>query len=86
MTGTELKAHRHIGSILAKNILNSSVKFINKNILESDYKEKFDVVLLLNVIHHLPEPFYAIRKLSEMAKEVFVLEFPTLDDPNSNLR
>jgi SAM-dependent methyltransferase len=39
---------------------------------ESD--EKFDVVLLLNVLHHMWDPIHALRKAALLAKESIVLE------------
>ena len=79
--GIELKMHRYIGGIILKNILGSIVKFEKINLFETDFSKKFDIVILLNVIHHLPDPFFALRKLVEMSGDVFILEFPTLDDP-----
>ncbi len=78
--GTELKPHRYIGSILTKRILKSSVVFSQKNIFIDKLNEKFDLVFLLNVIHHLPEPFHAIKEISRICKDTFVLEFPNLMD------
>jgi len=82
VSGTELKKHRYIGAIVAKNILNSNIEIREKNLFSGTPNvERYDIVLLLNVIHHLPEPFKAINDICEMTKEKFVIEFPTLSDP-----
>jgi 2-polyprenyl-3-methyl-5-hydroxy-6-metoxy-1,4-benzoquinol methylase len=47
---------------LLKKILGSNVEFQQRDILGDELNEQFDVVLLLNVIHHLPEPMSALRK------------------------
>jgi len=41
---------------------------------------KFDVVLFLNVIHHLREPMRALELLSKITAKRLYLEFPTLTD------
>lgn len=79
--GTELKPHRYIGAVVLKNILSSNALFSDCDIFEDKLKEQFDIVFLLNVIHHLSEPFYALRELAKITKEIFILEFPTLADP-----
>jgi len=38
------------------------------------------VVLALNVLRRVPEPVTALTRLSALARERLVLEFPTLED------
>jgi len=78
--GTELKTHRFVGANILKNILNSKVEFINRDIITEKIEEKFDIVLLLNVLHHLEFPFYSLKVLSDLCKETLIVEFPTTDD------
>jgi len=78
--GTELKEHRFKGAQLLKDIKESSVNFLNYDILEKPINKKFDIVLLLNVIHHLEYPIYFLKLLSEMCKDRLVIEFPTTND------
>ncbi len=78
--GTELKEHRFKGAQLLKDIKNSSVDFLNFDILEKPINKKFDIVLLLNVIHHLEYPIYFLKLLSEMCNDRLVIEFPTTND------
>jgi len=78
--GTELKEHRFKGAELLKDIKNSSVDFLNFDILEKPINKKFDIVLLLNVIHHLEYPIYFLKLLSEICTEKLVIEFPTTND------
>jgi len=43
--------------------------------------ETFDVVLLLNVLHHLTDPVDAMRRLVSICRETIVVEFCLPDDP-----
>ncbi len=85
VVGTELKPHRYIGGIVVKNVRDSDVSIRAENLFDravsSQEQQRYDVVLLLNVIHHLPEPFNALNTICELAKETIIIEFPTLDDP-----
>lgn len=38
--------------------------------------ERYDVVLLLNVIHHLDDPLQVVRRLAAVCDETLVVEFP----------
>jgi len=78
--GTELKEHRFKGAKLLKDIKGSSVDFLNFDILEKPINKQFDIVLLLNVIHHLEYPIYFLKLLSEMCNDRLVIEFPTTND------
>ncbi len=79
--GTELKPHRYIGGIIVKNILKSDIVLKQQNIFADRLQRKFDFVFLLNVIHHLSEPFYAIKEIAKICKDIFFMEFPNLMDP-----
>jgi len=43
--------------------------------------ESFDVVLALNVIHHVPDPFAFLDRAAHLTSSHLVLEYPGLDDP-----
>lgn len=43
--------------------------------------EKFDVVLLLNVLHHLVDPVRSMRQLAGVAREKLIIEFPPVGPP-----
>jgi SAM-dependent methyltransferase len=43
--------------------------------------ETFDVVLFLNVLHHVTDPVEAIRRLLAVCRETMVIEFCLPDDP-----
>lgn len=40
------------------------------------FAEPFDWVLVLNVIHHVPDPFTFLRQVAGLAREQVVVEFP----------
>ncbi len=80
VVGTELKAERFMGANIIKEIKGSDVEFLKTDIILEKFERNFDVVLLLNVIHHLQYPVYALKVLSEICNELMILEYPTIAD------
>jgi SAM-dependent methyltransferase len=80
IVGVELRDDRFRDAILLKEIKRSNVEFIQRDIVLDPIEEQFDFVLLLNVLHHLYEPFRALRQLASITRERLVLEFPTTAD------
>lgn len=55
---------------------------IHEGLLEDvELNEKFDVVLFLNVIHHVKDPVPVIRKLASLCRGILIVEFRQLHDP-----
>lgn len=79
--GLELKDVRFKQALLLQKVLGSAVEFAQRDVLAGELGETFDVVCLLNVIHHLPEPMRALRILAEHTRERLIIEFPTFADP-----
>jgi SAM-dependent methyltransferase len=48
--------------------------------------ERFDVVLFLNVLHHVTDPIDAVRRLLAVCNEEMVIEFCLPDDPEYLVR
>ena len=94
VVGTELKRHRFIGANIIKQITGAKSQILYKNIFDTPFneepgneesgKEEFDIVLLLNVIHHLKEPIRALRLIAGLCTEKLIIEFPTLSDSKFN--
>ena len=80
VVGYDLKKKRFEGAKILKDIKGSDVEFHLGDIFTETIEEQFDIVLFLNVIHHLPEPVSALRKLSHLAREKLIIEFPTIND------
>lgn len=80
VVGWELKDDRFEQANMLKGVLESEVEFAQRDLLASEPEERFDLVLALNLIHHLDEPVKAIRHLVALASERLVLEFPTFAD------
>jgi 2-polyprenyl-3-methyl-5-hydroxy-6-metoxy-1,4-benzoquinol methylase len=61
---------------------NSEISF-HHGLLDSFPAEpgSFDVVLALNVIHHVPEPFAFLDRVAQLTRSHLVLEYPGLGDP-----
>lgn len=79
--GVEMKEDRFYDAMLLKKIKGSGVDFLRRDIVLDPLEESFDYVLLLNVIHHLAEPFRVMRQLASIARERLIIEFPTFSDP-----
>lgn len=80
VVGVELKKTRLRDALLLKDIKGSQVEFIQQDIVSDPIDERFDLILLLNVIHHLAEPFRVMRQLASVTNERLVIEFPTFAD------
>jgi 2-polyprenyl-3-methyl-5-hydroxy-6-metoxy-1,4-benzoquinol methylase len=78
--GIERNEERFRQACLLKQIIGSRVEFLQRDILQHPFDEKFDYVCLLNVLHHLDEPIRAIHLLAPLAREMLVIEFPTIED------
>ena len=44
-------------------------------------EERFDVVLFLNVLHHVPDPIFTVKRLTELCRDTLIVEFCLVDDP-----
>lgn len=80
VVGVELKDERFRDAMLLKEMKGSRVDFLKRDIVSNPLEENFDYILLLNVIHHLHEPFRVIRQLASVTKERLIIEFPTFTD------
>lgn len=78
--GVELREDRFHDAMLLKDIKESRVDFLQRDIISEPLDEHFDVILLLNVIHHLNDPIGIIRQLASITEERLVIEFPTFAD------
>lgn len=78
--GVDIKKRRLKQAKLLRDALGSSVELELRNFLEDPPRETFDLVLALNVIHHVPEPFSALRTLAGLTHGRLALEFPTFSD------
>lgn len=55
---------------------------VHQGLLEDvSLTERFDVVLLLNVLHHVRDPIAVLRKLAGLCRGTVVVEFRQLHDP-----
>ena len=78
--GTELKSHRFVGANIIKQFKASSCEFISSDVFSKPLGREFDIVLLLNVIHHLDNPIHALHVAADLCNEVLVIEFPSIND------
>jgi len=73
---------------IAKRIVelwNRDIEIISGDFLGTDFNDKFDVVLLLNVLHHIISPVTIMKKISNQTNELAIIEFPTILDSHTGL-
>jgi SAM-dependent methyltransferase len=80
VVGVELRDDRFAQANQLKDVLASRVEFVQKDVLADDVGGPFDLVLFLNVIHHLKEPMTSLRRLAAITRGRLVVEFPTFRD------
>jgi len=81
VVGIEPKDSRFRQSLRLKQIRGSGVEFRHTDLAGAGIDERFDYILLLNVVHHLRDPLAVLSDLAAITRERFVVEFPTLSDP-----
>jgi SAM-dependent methyltransferase len=81
VVGVDVRDDRVRDALLLKDIKGSNVDFVLRDIVSEPLGERFDYVLLLNVVHHLLEPIHVLRQLASITRERLAIEFPTLADP-----
>lgn len=57
-----------------KEVIGTEVEFRKVDVTRQRIEESFDVVLCLNVLHHLPDPIRTLNELVDMTRERLVLE------------
>jgi SAM-dependent methyltransferase len=75
--GIDFDPERIREATLLKSVLDSSVEFAVGDVLKDPVGERFDLVLALNVIHHVTDPFSALETLASLTTWRLVIEFPT---------
>src|SRR3954469_10395304 len=69
-----------ISSTLAS-LWNGKIEIHEGLLEEVELNEKFDVVIFLNVLHHVKDPVPVIRKLASLCRGTLGVEFRQLHDP-----
>lgn len=80
LLGIEMKPKRFEAAERIGALLHSKVEFRKGDFLTLDIEEQFDDVLLLNVIHHVPDFRNFILKAASLTKDRLIIEYPTLRD------
>jgi SAM-dependent methyltransferase len=73
-------AHYRVASTLAT-LWNGKIDVYQGLLEDVELKEKFDVILLLNVIHHVKDPIPVIRKVAGLCRGTLIVEFRQPHDP-----
>jgi hypothetical protein len=79
--GIELRRERLKQACVLKRILRLwNTEFTQRDVYTWPHGQ-WDIVLALNVIHHVPEPFRFIRRLAALSSKWLVMEVPEANDP-----
>lgn len=76
VVGLEVKPARLARAKLFKNVRESKAEFRNEDITKLQLEGEFDYVLVLNVLHHLPNALEVLDFLRSKAKEKLIIESP----------
>lgn len=82
VTALEPRQRRLDKALRIAGALGAEVDF--RHLLLDDFRARpnsFDVVLALNVIHHVPDPFAFLDRAAQLSRSHLVLEYPGLEDP-----
>lgn len=80
VVGIELKRDRFLAACVHRDVSGSQCIFRIQDVFALPQNESFDVVLLLNVLHHLQNPISALIHLANKCNRRLILEYPTLND------
>mgnify|MGYP001389800721 CR=1 FL=1 len=62
------------------NINEPKIEFINSDIENFSINEKFDIVMCLGVMYHLPDHFKFFEKIKNLSKKLIIIETRVVDD------
>lgn len=79
--GIDIKRDRFLAACAYRDVTGSGCEFRLRDALTLPNDKSFDVVLVLNVLHHLEDPIGALRILAGRSRNCLIIEYPTLSDP-----
>lgn len=70
------------GFLVARELLGSTVEFMEANVYDLSYERHggFDLVLFLDVFHHLRDPMLALDRIWEVSRGRLIVETQLIDD------
>ena len=80
VTAVDIRAHRIRKARLLGDAQGSHVDFRQADVQGDDLGGPYDLVLMLNVLHHLREPLRALRQAAALTTGRLAIEFPTFAD------
>lgn len=80
LVGIEMMDKRFKASLAIKSLVGSVAEIQNNDFLKVDIDETFDDVLILNVLHHVPDIRSFLHKAFELTNKRLIVEFPTMND------
>lgn len=79
--GVELDPERFAIAARIAELYGGSYRIVQGRAEELDFSERFDLVLFLNVLHHVLDPIATVRNLARLSRDRVVIEFCLPSDP-----
>lgn len=73
--GLEFDPERYKIASRISRLHGSAYEIVNSRIEDYASSEKFDIVLFLNVLHHVLDPVEAVRRATQLCRETLIIEF-----------
>jgi SAM-dependent methyltransferase len=80
VVGTELKHDRFMAAAVVNEVTGRRCEFHLRDIAKEPLGRTFDTVLLLNVLHHMPDPVGGLRACAGHCRERLIIEMVTPED------
>jgi SAM-dependent methyltransferase len=81
VVGVEADPTRHSIAERIAELHGHTYEVVEGRIEDVELFGRFDLVLVLNVLHHVPDPVAVMRRAAELCRGVVIVEFPMADHP-----
>jgi SAM-dependent methyltransferase len=81
-TGVEADPERYAIAKRIADLHGNAYNIVHGRAEDLIFDGRFDIVLFLNVLHHVIDPIKVIYRLASLCRETLILEFCLADDPN----
>jgi SAM-dependent methyltransferase len=81
VVGVEVDSERYRIADTIAALYGRTYEVVEGLIEDVDLDGRFDLVLVLNVLHHVPDPVAVMRRAAELCSGTVIVEFPMADHP-----
>ena len=80
-TGIEANRERYEIAKQIAGLHGNIYNILQGRIEDIECNDKYDIVLFMNVLHHIIDPIQVVHKLRSLCRETLIIEFCLVDDP-----